>query len=61
MELLDGAFIRTHRSYLVNLRHVRGFERDGDKAFCLIGEASDARVPVSRSRMQEVRRALGLN
>ena len=61
MELLDGAFIRTHRSYLVNLRHVRGFERDGDKAFCLIGEASDAKVPVSRSRIQEVRRALGLN
>lgn len=61
MELLDGAFIRTHRSYLVNLRHVRGFERDGDKAFCLIGEASDAKIPVSRSRIQEVRRALGLN
>ena len=55
-----GAFIRTHRSYLVNLRHVRGFERVGDKAFCLIGEDNDARVPVSRSRLQDVRQALGL-
>ena len=55
-----GAFIRTHRSYLVNLRHVRGFERVGDKAFCLIGEDNDAKVPVSRSRLQDVRQALGL-
>ena len=60
MALNAGAFIRTHRSYLVNLRHVRGFERVGDKAFCLIGEDSDAKVPVSRSRLQDVRQALGL-
>ena len=25
-------FIRTHRSYLVNLAHVVGFRREGDKA-----------------------------
>ncbi|WP_119166141.1 MHYT domain-containing protein [Algihabitans albus] len=55
-----GAFIRTHRSYLVNLHHVRGFERIGDKAYCLIGDDSDAKVPVSRSRLQDVRQALGL-
>ena len=34
-------FMRTHRSYLVNLKHVTGFKREGDKAFCLVSE--DAR------------------
>jgi len=60
-ELDHDIFIRTHRSYLVNLRHVQGFERDGDKAFCLVGEGEDQRVPVSRARVREVRRALSLD
>jgi len=54
-------FIRTHRSYLVNLRHVTGFKREGDKAFCLMSETTDLRIPVSRSHVGEVQRALGLD
>ena len=57
----EAIFIRTHRSYLVNLHHVRGFQRTGDKAFCLIGDEADERIPVSRSRIGDVRRALGLD
>jgi NO-binding membrane sensor protein with MHYT domain len=53
-------FIRTHRSYLVNLRHVAGFKRDGDKAFCLLTGDKEIKVPVSRSRIPEVQKALGL-
>jgi NO-binding membrane sensor protein with MHYT domain len=53
-------FIRTHRSYLVNLAHVAGFRREGDKAYCFLAESDDIRIPVSRSRIGEVQRALGL-
>lgn len=60
-ELNDKIFIRTHRSYLVNLKHVRGFERAGDKAFCIVDDVSDDRIPVSRSRVHDVRKALGLD
>jgi NO-binding membrane sensor protein with MHYT domain len=54
------SFIRTHRSYLVNLGHVAGFTRDGDKAFCIVRGADETRIPVSRSRIPQVQRALGL-
>jgi NO-binding membrane sensor protein with MHYT domain len=53
-------FVRTHRSHLVNIAHVTGFSRDGDKAFCLIGEGDGSRVPVSRARVADIRRLLGM-
>lgn len=61
-ETLKGrnCFLRTHRSYLVNIRHVKGFQRNGDKAFCLIGNGRADCIPVSRSRIGEVREALQL-
>lgn len=55
-----GDFIRTHRSYLVNLSHVSGFRREGDKAFCFVNNSDDLRIPVSRSRISDVQHALGL-
>ena len=54
-------FIRTHRSYLVNLRHVAGFKREGDKAYCFLKDDSETRIPVSRSRISDVQKALGLS
>lgn len=53
-------FVRTHRSHLVNIGHVTGFSRDGDKAFCLLGDGDDSRVPVSRTRVADIRRLLGM-
>jgi len=60
---LEGtSFLRTHRSFLVNLRHVAGFRRDGDKGICLLGEgATPTEVPVSRSQILAVQKALGLD
>jgi len=55
-----NGFLKTHRSYLVNIRHVKGFQRDGDRAFCLIGNDRGNSIPVSRSRIGEVRQALRL-
>ena len=53
-------FMRTHRSFLVNLDHVSGFKRSGDKGFCLLGIDAGQRVPVSRSYLPSVQKALGL-
>ncbi len=54
-------FIRTHRSYLVNIPRVTSFERKKDTGVCYF-EDTDAvtKVPVSRSRMNDVRAALGM-
>jgi len=54
-------FIRTHRSYLVNIRHVSGFKPLGDKAVCVIDDAEGTEIPVSRSRVSSVREALGID
>jgi hypothetical protein len=39
---------------------VTGFKREGDKAFCLVSEDPGTRIPVSRSHIAQVERALGL-
>ncbi|WP_120633099.1 MHYT domain-containing protein [Ruegeria sp. EL01] len=56
----DG-FLRTHRSYLVNPKHVSSFERHKDNGTCYF-DGTDAltKVPVSRSRLTDIRDALGL-
>ncbi|MGP1396297.1 MAG: MHYT domain-containing protein [Inquilinaceae bacterium] len=53
-------FVRTHRSYIVNRRLIRGFKRDGDKAYCLVGDSDALKVPISRTRVPEVRNILSL-
>lgn len=59
--LLKGtAFLRTHRSFLLNMEHATGFERQKDKAFVLVAGQSREAVPVSRSHMEDVRKALGI-
>ncbi|MEM8952267.1 MAG: MHYT domain-containing protein [Pseudomonadota bacterium] len=60
--LKNATFLRTHRSFLVNLHHVAGFRRDGDKGFCLMGEGAAVReIPVSRSQIPAIQKALGLD
>jgi NO-binding membrane sensor protein with MHYT domain len=59
--LVPAGFLRVHRSYLVNPSHVSGFERHKDNGTCYFeGVESLPKVPVSRSRLTDIREALGL-
>ena len=59
---LDPAdFMRTHRSFIVNKNLITGFRRDGDKAFCIVGEENEIEIPISRSRVSELRKFLQLS
>ena len=59
--LTPDGFLRAHRSYLVNPRHVSGFERHKDNGTCYFDDVDAlSKVPVSRSRLSDIREALGL-
>jgi NO-binding membrane sensor protein with MHYT domain len=59
--LAAAGFLRVHRSFLVNPRHVSGFARDKDQGWCSFdGTPGLGRVPVSRSRLPDLRAVLGL-
>jgi NO-binding membrane sensor protein with MHYT domain len=59
--LRRGAFVRTHRSYLVNKNRVAAFERQKDNGICLFeGIQSLKAAPVSRGYIPQVRSALGI-
>lgn len=58
--LAGRSFVRTHRSFLVNLPHAGAFKREKDKAYLIVPALEEAMVPVSRFHVAEVRRALGL-
>ena len=53
-------FMRTHRSFLVNLEHARAFQRKHDKVFLVVPGPDDNLVPVSCGHVPEVRKALGI-
>ena len=52
-------FIRTHRSFLLNLDQVEALQRKKDKAQVML-KGSPETVPVSRAHLPELRRALGV-
>jgi diguanylate cyclase len=58
--LAGQSFLRTHRSFLVNIRHARAFQRKKDKAYLIVPALQERMVPVSRFHLPEVRRALGM-
>jgi DNA-binding LytR/AlgR family response regulator len=47
-------FVRSHRSYLVNIAHVSSFRRQGDGGILLLAAQGDISVPVSRSNIRQV-------
>ncbi len=60
-ELEPHGFLRTHRSYLVNLAHVAGFERRKDQGICHFApELKIEPIPVSRTHLTQTMAALGV-
>jgi len=56
-ELLDpNLFFRTHRSHLINIKHISGFNSKND--FVVLSSGKE--VPVSRRRKKELKERLGL-
>lgn len=58
---LPGTFLRVHRSYLVNLQHVRELVRDSKGGLALVmNNRRRSVVEVSRRHVRELRRHLGV-
>ena len=58
---LHGHFFRSHRSYLVNLNHVRELVPDFKGALALVmNDRQRSKVEVSRRQARELRRRLGV-
>lgn len=55
-----GQFVRVHRRYLVNIRHVRAASRQDGAWHLVMADAAQTRVPVSRARVGEIRRLLAV-
>ncbi|CBS87721.1 LytTR family DNA-binding domain-containing protein [Azospirillum lipoferum] len=54
------SFVRTHRGYIVNLRHARAVERQDGRAAFVMAAPGAPRVPVSRNRAETLKKRLAL-
>lgn len=54
------SFVRTHRGYIVNLRHARAVERRDGRAAFVMAAPGAPRVPVSRARADALKKRLAL-
>jgi DNA-binding LytR/AlgR family response regulator len=60
-ERLSAVFVRTHRSFLVNLRHVREVvPQVGGTLSLVMADRDRSHVPVARREASELRRRLGV-
>ncbi|CAO3447511.1 hypothetical protein [Azospirillum argentinense] len=58
---LDGRqFVRAHRRYLVNLRHAQAIDRSDGRAAFVMAAPGSPRVPVSRGRIERLKKLLAL-
>ncbi|WP_072369356.1 LytTR family transcriptional regulator DNA-binding domain-containing protein [Hyphomicrobium sp. NDB2Meth4] len=55
-----AAFLRVHRRYVVNMRHVRGAERLDGSWHLILADQAATRIPVSRTKVETVRRLLAV-
>ncbi len=54
------SFVRTHRGYIVNLRHARAVERQDGRAAFVMAAPGSPRIPVSRARADALKKRLAL-
>ena len=61
IEILDpNLFIRVHRSYIINFNYAEAFERVDDHGTLVLKSEVNQSVPVSRSKVAELRRTLDI-
>ncbi|NUB12050.1 PAS domain-containing protein [Azospirillum brasilense] len=53
-------FVRAHRRYLVNLRHAQAIDRSDGRAAFVMAAPGSPRVPVSRGRIEQLKKLLAL-
>ena len=59
---LDPArFLRIHRSAIINLDYLRELDHEGDRKYtAVLSDPAKTRLPVSRERLEDLRKVLGL-
>jgi DNA-binding LytR/AlgR family response regulator len=62
VQRLDPAhFLRIHRSAIINLDYLKELDHEGDRKYtAVLSDSSKTRLPVSRERLDELKKALGL-
>lgn len=56
-----GRFLRIHRSAIINLDYLRELEHEGDRKYtAVLSDPAKTRLPVSRERLEDLRKVLGL-
>ncbi len=57
-----GRFLRIHRSAIINLDFLKELEHEGDRKYlAVLSDAGKTRLPVSRERLEELRKVLDLD
>ncbi|MGL4980779.1 MAG: LytTR family DNA-binding domain-containing protein, partial [Fusobacteriaceae bacterium] len=58
--LSDEMFFRSHRSYIVNINHIREIEPWFNGSFIIKVEKKEISIPVSRSKAKELKEILNI-
>lgn len=58
--LTAESFVRVHRSHIINVRHIKAFTRQDDQVLILMDGIEEDTVPVSRGKVKQVKKLLGV-
>lgn len=53
-------YIRTHRCHLINIRHAKRFKKVDDRYLVIMDDGKEDGIPISRSKVQELKQILGI-
>jgi DNA-binding LytR/AlgR family response regulator len=57
----ERVFFRMHRSYIVNMRYAKAFEKSDDQCNLVLDHGDGLSIPISRSNISKVKKLLGLD
>ncbi len=59
--LMSKYFHRVHRSFIVNLRYAKIFEKVDENFFLTVEHCEDIKIPISKVKVNTIKQALGLS